>query len=119
MSRAYFALIQPETRSFRNIIDLKMNTYYELGANVRNLLEHLRSNDENSISAISRHMKDIVRRMDDKTTYSPMQLSIVFSDILKISVGSAQELALQGIAVRQVRDIYGEYNLTLGDLCKE
>jgi len=95
-----------------------MNTYYELGSGVLKLIECSRSGDEGTADVTVRRLKDIVRKMDDKTVYSTMQMSIVFSELWKLPLNSVFEIDRQAIVVRQLREIYGEYNLVLGDLCK-
>lgn len=95
-----------------------MNTFYELGSGVTSLIECARRNDEESSGVTVRRLKDLVRKMDGKLVYSPMQMNIVFSELLRLPLDTSDDLGVQADVVRNIRTIYGENNIVLGDLCK-
>lgn len=76
-----------------------------------------KNGDEDAFGVTVRRMKDIVRRIDEKVIFSPIQFSIVFSEIMKLPHGSTNDLDALGTIIRQVRTIFGEYHPVLGDLC--
>lgn len=94
-----------------------MNLFQQLGIGVAELISLAKRDDEDSAGVTVRRMKDLVRRMDDKIVYSPMQMSMVFSELLRIPAGHPNDIEFLDTVVRQIRQVYGEYHPVLGDVC--
>lgn len=95
-----------------------MNVFQQLGVGIGELIAFAKRDDEDSAGVTVRRMKDFVRRMDDKMVYSPMQMSMVFSELMRLPAGNPSDMDCLDTVVRQVRHIYGEYHPVLGDACK-
>lgn len=96
-----------------------MSVFYELAAGVASLIRSIAEDDLLSLTIHSKNMRDKVKRMDDKQPYSPFYINIVFADLLKLPLDTAQDLELQTTVLKRISEIYGENHLLLGDLCKQ
>jgi hypothetical protein len=95
-----------------------MNSFYDLAAGVAELVALAKRGEEESAGVTVRRMKDIVRRMGDSVVYSPAQMSVVFSELMKLPSTLGNDLDCLNTIVRQLRSIFGEYHPVLGDLCE-
>lgn len=95
-----------------------MSVYYDLGGHVTAIVNFVLSGDEYATSARARAMKDVVKRMDDKLSYSPFHLNLVFSSLFKLPNDTTDEVNLQLEVTLRLKDIFGDNHVVLGDLCK-
>jgi hypothetical protein len=95
-----------------------MSVFHDLSGLVNEIIKSVKEKDKERVTVYTRSMQDIVKKMDPKGGYTPMQMSLVFSEIFKSHFLVAHDFELLSNIVRELKEVYGETHLVLADICE-
>lgn len=95
------------------------NSFYDLANQISIITKCLKTGDESGARNATLIAKNINARMADNKTYTKFQVNLVFVDVLNFMTLDSDKFSDgQRKCIAFLREIYGDQNIVLSDICK-